>query len=405
MTSGLSYDPARRPATTAAGPLAGLKVIELGGIGPSAFGGMILADLGAEVIRVDRPGAGSGALIPPELDLLNRGKRSIVLDLKKPAAVDAVLDLVELSEVVIEGFRPGVAERLGLGPADVRERNPRVVYGRMTGWGQFGPLAPRAGHDIDYIAITGALAAIGPAGGPPQIPLSLVGDFGGGATYLVIGVLAALREAARTGQGQVIDAAIVDGANHLLTAVHALRAYGTWIDERGMNEYDGGSPFYSVYETGDQRYMAVGAIEPRFYAELLRVLDLDEDPSRQHDRDNWPSLRIKLAGAFRTRSQTEWTTVFEGTDACVAPVLDVAEARFHPQMIARRNVLDIDGVAQPAPAPRFSGHRDLRPPLPVPLGTDTFEILQWVGRQGLLDEGAAVAADPTEPRPTPRTGS
>lgn len=377
---------------SAAGPLAALTVIELGGIGPSAFGSMILADLGAEVIRVDRPGAGVHALIPRQFDLLNRGKRSVVLDLKKPGAVDAVLDLAEHSDVIIEGFRPGVAERLGLGPEHVHARNPKVVYGRMTGWGQTGPLAQSAGHDIDYIAITGALAAIGSAGGPPQIPLSLVGDFGGGATYLVIGVLAALREAAQTGRGQVIDAAIVDGANHLLTAVHALRASGSWIDERGMNEYDGGSPFYSVYETADGRYMAVGALEPHFYAELLRLLELQEDPGRQHDRDNWPSLRVKLAAAFRARSQAEWTAVFEGTDACVAPVLDVADARRHPQMVTRRNVLDIDGIAQPAPTPRFSGHPAPRPPRPVPLGLDTYEILQRVGWERLLDEGAAVAA-------------
>lgn len=389
---------------TGTGPLADLTVIELGGIGPSSFGGMILADLGAEVIRIDRPAAGSRALIPPQFNLLNRGKRSVVLDLKRPGAADAVLDLAEVSEVVIEGFRPGVAEKLGLGPEHVRARNPKTVYGRMTGWGQSGPLAPRVGHDIDYIAITGALAAIGPAGGPPQIPLSLVGDFGGGATYLVIGVLAALREARRTGHGQVVDAAIVDGANHLLAAVHALRAAGTWIDARGMNEWDGGSPFYSVYETADQRYMAVGAVESPFYGELLRILALDEDPARQHDRDNWPVLRLKLAGAFRARSQAEWTAVFEGTDACVAPVLDVAEARSHPQMIARRNVLDTGGVAQPAPAPRFSGHPDPRPSLPVPLGTDTYEILQRVGRQGLLDDGAAVAADPGEALRAARTG-
>ena len=377
---------------TAGGPLAGLTVIELGGVGPSAFGCMILADLGAEVIRVDRPGAESRALIPPHVDLLNRGKRSVVLDLKKPGAAAAVLDLAEFSEVVIEGFRPGIAEKLGLGPEHVHARNPKVVYGRMTGWGQTGPLAQRAGHDVNYIAITGALAAIGAVDGPPQIPLSLVGDFGGGATYLVIGVLAALRESARTGRGQVIDAAIVDGANHLLAAVHSLRASGSWIDARGMNEYDGGSPFYTVYETADQQYMAVGALEPHFYSELLRILGLDEDPGRQHDRDNWPSVRTKLAATFRARSQAEWTAVFEQADACVAPVLGVADARFHPQMTARRSIVEVDGIAQPAPAPRFSGHPDPRPPLPVPLGADTYEILERVGWQRLLDEGSAVSS-------------
>ena len=332
------------------GPLAGLTVIELAGIGPGPFAAMMLADLGADVIRVDRPGGAAGT---PAADLLNRGKRSVVLDLKRPAATEAVLALAASADVLIEGYRPGVAERLGVGPDDCWARNPKLVYGRMTGWGQTGPLAQAAGHDIGYISLTGALHAIGAQGGPPQIPLNLLGDFGGGSAYLVIGVLAALREAERTGRGQVVDAAIVDGAAHLLTMVYAMLGDGHWTDERGTNLLDGGAPFYSVYATADGRHMSVGALEPKFYAELLRLLGLDEEPARQHDRARWPALRERLAAAFATRTQAEWTDLFDGTDACVAPVLSLREAPAHPHNVARKTFIEIDGIAQPGTAPRF----------------------------------------------------
>ncbi|WP_045557815.1 CaiB/BaiF CoA transferase family protein [Streptomyces sp. FxanaA7] len=377
------------------GPLSGCRVLELAGIGPGPFAGMTLADLGAEVVRVDRPG-GSG-LFPgfEHVDVLNRGKKSVLLDLKRPDAVRAVLDMAARADVLIEGYRPGVAERLGLGPDDCLARNPRLVYGRMTGWGQDGPLARLAGHDIGYIALTGALHAVGRAGGPPQIPLNLVGDFGGGGTYLVIGVLAALREAERTGRGQVVDAAIVDGTAHLLAGTHMMLATGTWQDERGVNLLDGGAPFYAVYETSDGRHMAVGALEPKFYAELLAVLGLDEDPAVQHDRTGWPRLRERLAAAFASRTQDEWAKAFSTSDACVAPVLSLREASNHPHIRARGTLVERDGVLQPAPAPRFSATPTaLGSPPPVP-GRHTADVLtSWdvEDAEGLLSSGAAVQA-------------
>lgn len=377
------------------GPLSGCRVLELAGIGPGPFAGMTLADLGAEVVRVDRPG-GSG-LFPgfEHVDVLNRGKKSVLLDLKRSDAVRAVLDMAARADILIEGYRPGVAERLGLGPDDCLARNPRLVYGRMTGWGQDGPLARLAGHDIGYIALTGALHAVGSAGGPPQIPLNLVGDFGGGGTYLVIGVLAALREAERTGRGQVVDAAIVDGTAHLLAGTHMLLATGTWQDERGVNLLDGGAPFYAVYETSDGRHMAVGALEPKFYAELLAVLGLDEDPAAQHDRTGWPRLRERLAAAFASRTQDEWTKAFSASNACVAPVLSLREASDHPHIRARGTLVERDGVLQPAPAPRFSATPTaLGSPPPVP-GRHTADVLEsWEveDAEGLLSSGAAVQA-------------
>ncbi|MBE4741744.1 MULTISPECIES: CaiB/BaiF CoA transferase family protein [Streptomyces] len=377
------------------GPLSGCRVLELAGIGPGPFAGMTLADLGAEVVRVDRPG-GSG-LFPgfEHVDVLNRGKKSVLLDLKRPDAVRAVLDMAARADILIEGYRPGVAERLGLGPDDCLARNPRLVYGRMTGWGQDGPLARLAGHDIGYIALTGALHAVGRAGGPPQIPLNLVGDFGGGGTYLVIGVLAALREAERTGRGQVVDAAIVDGTAHLLAGTHMMLATGTWQDERGVNLLDGGAPFYAVYETSDGRHMAVGALEPKFYAELLAVLGLDEDPAVQHDRTGWPRLRERLAAAFASRTQDEWAKAFSTSDACVAPVLSLREASNHPHIRARGTLVERDGVLQPAPAPRFSATPTaLGSPPPVP-GRHTADVLtSWdvEDAEGLLSSGAAVQA-------------
>ena len=377
------------------GPLSGCRVLELAGIGPGPFAGMTLADLGAEVVRVDRPG-GSGLFAGFEhVDVLNRGKRSVLLDLKRPDAVRAVLDMAARADVLIEGYRPGVAERLGLGPDDCLARNPRLVYGRMTGWGQDGPLARLAGHDIGYIALTGALHAVGSAGGPPQIPLNLVGDFGGGGTYLVIGVLAALREAERTGRGQIVDAAIVDGTAHLLAGTHMLLATETWQDERGVNLLDGGAPFYAVYETSDGRHMAVGALEPKFYAELLAVLGLDEDPAAQHDRAGWPRLRERLAAAFASRTQDEWAEAFSASDACVAPVLSLREAADHPHIRARGTLVERDGVLQPAPAPRFSATPTaLGSPPPVP-GRHTADVLEsWdvEDAEALLSSGAAVQA-------------
>ena len=337
------------------GPLSGCRVVELAGIGPGPFAGMILADLGAEVVRVDRPAPGDQD--PPHragFDILGRGKKSVALDLKSPAGVAAVLDLVSGADALIEGFRPGVTERLGLGPAQCLARNPRLVYGRMTGWGQDGPLASQAGHDIAYIAVTGALHAIGEAGGPPQIPINLLGDFGGGGTYLVIGVLAALWAVRNGAPGQVVDAAIVDGTAHLLAMTHGMLASGVWADERGVNVLDGGAPFYSVYATADGRHMAVGALEPKFYAELIAGLGLDEDLARQHDRRGWDGLRGRIAAAFAARTQAEWTEVFSASDACVAPVLGLREAARHPHMAARGTIVDRDGLLQPAPAPRFS---------------------------------------------------
>lgn len=327
--------------------------------------------------RTGRPAGEGGAG-----DVLNRGKKSVVLDLKRPEAVEAVLALVERADVLVEGYRPGVAERLGLGPEQVHGRNPRIVYGRMTGWGQDGPLAHTAGHDIGYIAVTGALHAIGEAGGPPQVPLNLIGDFGGGSTYLVMGVLAALLEAESTGRGQVVDAAIVDGASHLLAAIHSLMGSGRWVDERGSNMLDGGTPYYAVYETSDGEYMAVGALEPQFYAELLRLLEIDPAvaaPENQLDRETWPELRAVFARRFAERTRREWTEVFTGTDACVSPVMGLRDAAAHDHVAARGSVVEVDGVVQPGPAPRFSGHPGAGPsPAPAP-GGDTRDVLTAAG--------------------------
>jgi alpha-methylacyl-CoA racemase len=364
------------------GPLSGMTVIELAGLGPAPYAGMLLAELGAEVIRIDRPG-GSGILVGHEaVDILNRGKKSVLLDLKQPHAVNALLQLVATADVLIEGYRPGVTERLGIGPDDCLSQNPRLIYGRMTGWGQSGPLAQRAGHDIDYIAITGALHALGPHDGPPTIPLNLIGDFGGGATYLVMGILAALHETDRSGLGQVVDSAIVDGTAHLMSAVHMQMAAGIWDDRRGTNMLDGGAPYYSVYETADHEFMAVGAIEPKFYEELISVLDVQLDPALQDDRTTWPSSRDQLARAFAQKTQSEWTEWFSETDACVAPVLNTRNAMAHPHMMARETMVERDGVLQAAPAPRFSRTKTvLGSPPPLP-GMHTTEILRRVGMAG-----------------------
>jgi alpha-methylacyl-CoA racemase len=370
------------------GPLEGVKVVELAGLGPAPFACMMLAELGADVLRIDRPG-GSVSMGPPELDLVNRGRRSAALDLKQPAAVDVVRRLVAQADVLVEGFRPGVAERLGLGPADCHAINPRLVYGRMTGWGQDGPLAQAAGHDIDYLALSGALHLIGRADGPPQVPANLLGDFAGGSLYLVIGVLAALNEAQRSGRGQVVDAAIVDGSAHLSTMLLGALAAGSWRQERGTNLLDTGAPFYDVYETADGKHVAVGALEPQFYAELIGKLGLDA-PDR-NDPSQWPELRKVLAEAFRQRTQAEWTELFDGSDACVAPVLPLAGD--HPHLVARGTFVDHHGVRQAAPAPRFDRTPTRLDRPPARPGEHTREALaDWgiTDIDGLLESGAAV---------------
>jgi alpha-methylacyl-CoA racemase len=342
---------------------------------------MLLADLGAAVIRVERPGT---AVDDPRIHIWNRGKQSIVLDLKSSNGIETVLRLVERADVFIEGFRPGVAERLGLGPEVCLRRNPRLVYGRMTGWGQDGPLAGTAGHDIDYIARTGALHAIGREGGPPQVPLNVIGDFGGGGMLLAFGIAAALVQRASDGKGQVVDAAIVDGASSLLATQHALYAEGTWRDERGVNVLDSGAPYYDVYGTADGKWMAVGAIEPQFYGQLVKLLGLADLPDRD-DRSNWPAIRERFAERFRTRTRDEWAALLEESDACAAPVLSLAEAGADRQMSARSSLVTVDGVLQSSVVPRFSR---FTPPLPQPPpvpGADTERALREWGIDDAAD--------------------
>ena len=337
------------------GPLHGLKVIELAGIGPGPMAAMLLADMGATVLRVDRKEpSGLGVARPERFDLLLRNRRSIPLDLKQPAAVDFVLDLVGRSDVLIEGFRPGVAERLGLGPTSCLERNPKLVYGRITGWGQHGPLANAVGHDINYIALTGALHAFGRAGQAPAMPVNLVGDFGGGTTYLVMGILAALYEMKSSGEGQVIDAAMVDGVASLMTQPHGTFAAGMMSNDRGTNITDSGAPFYDAYECSDGKWVSIGAVEKKFYAQVLRLLELDSLLAGQWSRDAWPAAKAQIARKIKTQTRDEWCEVFEGTEACFAPVLTLEEAPHHPHLRARATYVDIDGITQPAPAPRFS---------------------------------------------------
>ncbi len=381
-------------ANEVTGPLAGVKVVELAGIGPSPFCCMLLADMGADVLRVDRTApADVGQPGDPALDLLNRGRRSIAVDLKQDEGRAIVKDLAAQADVLVEGFRPGVTERLGLGPADLQAINPRLVYGRMTGWGQDGPLAQAAGHDINYIAITGALDAIGPRGGAPVPPLNLVGDFGGGALYLAFGIVCALLEARQSGRGQVVDGAIVDGTAHLMTAIYGRLAAGSWSLERGDTVLSGGRPWYGVYETRDGRYISVGAIEKRFYADLLVRTGLAQDPDilDRADPAGWPLLKEKLRAVFLTRTRDEWVAAMEGSDACFAPVLDAREAQAHPHMKARAIHVQAHGVAQPAPAPRLSrtpGVLHRPPPLPGQhtrevlreQGYDAAKIEAWLGR-------------------------
>ena len=334
------------------GPLKGIKVVEMAGIGPGPFCAMMLSDMGAEVIRVDRlahKGSGHRA------NVLNRGRRSIAVDLKNPDGVAAVQQLIDGADVVIEGFRPGVMERLGLGPDTCLARNPRLVFGRMTGWGQSGPLAPAAGHDINYISIGGALGAMGYSDRPPAPPLNLVGDFGGGAMYLLAGVLAALVERGTSGQGQVIDAAMTDGTASLLSPFYGMMAMGMWTKERMDNRLDGGAHYYGSYACADGKFISIGSIEPQFYALLLELCEIDDPEfAKQNDKQHWASLRGKLEVLFATQTRDHWCALLEGTDVCFAPVLDLQEAPQHPHNVARQSFVEIDGVTQPAPAPRFS---------------------------------------------------
>ncbi|MCS6945560.1 MAG: CaiB/BaiF CoA-transferase family protein [Sutterellaceae bacterium] len=364
------------------GPLTGIRVIELAAIGPGPMCAMLLADLGADVVRIDRTEpSGLGVTMPPRFDVTARNRRSIALDLKRPEGRAAALRLIERADVLIEGFRPGVAERLGVGPQECLARNPRLVYGRMTGFGQAGPLAQAAGHDLNYIARTGALAAIGPAGGAPVPPLNLVGDYGGGALYLAVGILAALLERQRSGQGQVVDAAMVDGAASLMAMFYGLAAAGGWdVQQRGANLLDGGAPFYAVYQTADDQFVSVAALEPKFFAELAQRIGLEPQwVARQYDRASWPQLRERLATIFRSRTRAQWCELLEGSDACFAPVLSMAEAPRHPHNAARGTFIEMNGYPQPAPAPRFS-RTPAGMPKPAPqVGAHTEEVLREAG--------------------------
>jgi alpha-methylacyl-CoA racemase len=379
------------------GPLAGIRVLELAGIGPGPFCAMMLADSGATVLRIDRPSPGPWPSQDgrSERELLNRGRRSAMLDLKHPRGVDALLRLIDQADVLLEGFRPGVTERLGLGPDTCLQRNPRLVYARMTGWGQDGPLSTTAGHDIGYIARTGALHALGRAGGPPEFPANLLGDFGGGGMLMAYGICAALVERAASGRGQVIDAAIVDGVASLLAMPLMFLAQGSWRDERGVNLLDGGVPWYDVYQTADGKWMAVGALEPQFYAALLERLGLANVPDRGDPR-NWPELRARLAARFAERTRDEWTATFAGSEACVEPVLSLTEAAADPHLAARQTYVTGDGVIQPSPSPRFSrtpGRLSQPPPW---AGQHTVAALTAWGLadvQELIAIGAAVQAD------------
>jgi alpha-methylacyl-CoA racemase len=379
------------------GPLAGITVIEIAGIGPGPYCGMMLADLGADVIRIDRAGAVQGGDPErPPADLLARGRRSVGVDLKSPDGAEVVLSLAEQADALFEGFRPGVAERLGIGPDECLARNPRLVYGRMTGWGQEGPYAPTAGHDINYISLAGALDPIGRRGEAPVPPLNLVGDFGGGGLMLAFGLLAGLLEAKASGQGQVIDAAMVDGAASLMTMTHSFRAMGIWNDERGTNMLDTGAPFYDVYETADGGYVSIGSIEPQFYAELLRLTGLEgEELPWQHERAQWPAMKERMAEVFRTKTRDEWCEIMEGSDVCFAPVLPIAEAVEHPHNVARGTFVEVAGITQPGPAPRFSRTAgEIRRP-PPHAGQHTDEVLDAAGfdadRIAKLREAGAVA--------------
>jgi len=383
------------------GPLAGHRVIEIAGIGPGPFAAMLLADMGAEVIRVERAGAVQGpAPETPHPDILRRGRRNIAIDLKHPDGVATLLDLVDGADALIEGFRPGVMERLGVGPDVCLSRNPKLVFGRMTGWGQDGPYAPAAGHDINYISLAGALAHFGRAGQPPTPPMNMVGDFGGGGMFLAFGVVCALLEASRSGAGQVVDTAMVDGTATLMTMFWTMSQTGVHdASQRGVNLLDTGAHFYDVYECADGEYVSIGSIEPQFYAELMRLTGLADDPdfARQMDRERWPALKTRLAAVFREKSRDEWCEIMERTDVCFAPVLRMDEAARHPHNVARGTFVEVDGLTQPAPAPRFSrtAARIDRPPAHD--GEHTTEVLRDWGLDGeriaeLVESGAVKQA-------------
>ncbi|WP_167042254.1 CaiB/BaiF CoA-transferase family protein [Salinibacterium sp. ZJ454] len=377
------------------GPLSGVRVLEFAGLAPSPYAAMILADLGADVIRVDRPPTGDEITMDPRVNLVNRGKRSIALDLRHDSSTSVVTELIKNSDILIEGFRPGVMERLGFGPDQALAVNPKLVYGRMTGWGQDGPYKMAAGHDIAYVAVTGTLHAIGDE--DPVIPLNLVGDFGGGGAFLTIGVLAALHEARMTGTGQVVDAAMVDGAASLATIIYSLLNANRWEDRRSSNLLDGGTPFYSVYRTADDKHVAVGAIEPKFFAEFVAGLGVDIPLSAQYDKAGWTDMRARFAERIVQRTQAEWVDTFEGTDACVSPVLSLKEAPTDPHVRARGTLIETDGAIQPGIAPRFPAYNLVPPPpgsSPLP-GAHTREVLAELGIAD-IDEFIASGAG-TEP--------
>ncbi len=366
------------------GPLNGIKVIELPNIGPTQFAGMALADLGAEVLRLDRAtsvASGEGTMPASPYASLDRNRRSVGVDLKHPDGVATVLQLCETADVLIEGFRPGVSERLGVGPKQCRARNPRLIYGRMTGWGQDGPLAHEVGHDINYISLAGVLAHIGPAGGPPVPPINLIGDFGGGGLLLAYGVLAAIIERSTSGEGQVIDAAMVDGSAMLMSVFVGLSAMGFWSDDRGTNLLDGGAHFYGTYETSDAKWISIASYEPQFYAALCALLvplGVALDPATQMDQSTWVPLKEQMAALFHTRTRTDWTSFFAGHDVCFAPVLTMNEARTHPHNVERQTFIEVDGAPQPAPAPRFSRTPGSVHRAPVVPGTDTdTALVDW----------------------------
>mgnify|MGYP001190532346 FL=1 len=372
------------------GPLHGVKVVEFAALGPCPMAAMILADLGAEVVRIERkpaPGAKPASdLFDPKIDILNRSRRVVTLDLKKPDGLAAAKQLVAGADILVEGYRPGVMERIGLGPDICLEANPRLVYGRMTGWGQSGPLAHAAGHDINYLSLSGALHAIGEPGGKPVAPLNLVADCGGGAMLLVVGVLAALTEARCSGQGQVVDAAMTDGSALLMTMMYTLKAMGEWTQQRGSNLLDGGAHFYDTYRCRDGKYISIGPIEPQFYALFLAKTGLtDPDFSQQWDRARWPELKARLAAHLETRSRDEWCQLLEGSDACVAPVLDMDEAPEHPHNRARGTFIEVGGVIQPAPAPRFSRSTPATPRPPVTGATGEDVLADWGFQAAAID--------------------
>ena len=354
------------------GPLNGIKIVEFAGIGPGPFCGMLLSDLGADVVRIDRPGPATGS----KHDVTSRGRRSITLDLKSPEGVETALRLIEQADALIEGFRPGVMEKIGIGPEVALARNPKLVYGRMTGWGQFGPLAHAAGHDLNYIALTGALGVMGRSGEPPAPPLNLIGDYGGGALYLAFGICAALLHARQTGEGQTIDAAMTDGAASLASMFYGMRSAGIWSDDRSANLLDGGAHFYDTYECACGKYVSIGSIEPQFYALLLEKAELrDPQFEGQMNKSCWPELKTKLAEVIKLKSREEWCDIMEGTDVCFAPVLDMSEAPEHPHNKARDTFIAPHGVVQPAPAPRFSRTPGAVSRQPPKRGEHTAEIL------------------------------